>query len=253
SMWAPGRLSPRPPFGRQDGDRAAELFHRRHRRFGRTPDREGELGLDLARAEQPDPVLGPSEHAGLHQRLGVDRRGRVELAGVDRRLDLVEIDLVELARDRRILEPPLGQPAVERHLAALEPLDAHARARGLPLAATAAGLARAGADAATDAAALLARARAIGEFVKFHLTALVLLSVLPGLAPGGRVLPASIGQNADGRDTPGHETDCYFAASTTRTKCLTLAIMPRVCGVSGNSATRPIRLRPSPINVSRCV
>src|SRR5262249_41362234 len=164
---------------------------------------------DLARAEQPDPVLGPPQHAGLHQRLGVDRGGRVELAGVDRRLDLVEIDLVELARERRVLEPPLGQPAVERHLAALEPLDAHTLAPlapppgpgGVPFPAGPAGLPGAGAKAATDTAALLARARTIGEFVQFHLTALVLLSVLPGLAPGGRVLPASIGQNADGRDT----------------------------------------------------
>src|SRR5262249_43051677 len=189
SMWAPGRLSPRPPFGRQEGDGAAELSHRRHRRFGRTPDREGELGLDLARAEQPDPVLGPSEHAGLHQRLGVDRRGRVELAGVDRRLDLVEVDLIELARERLILEAPLGQPAVERHLAALNPLVGSPGARGRPLAAAAAGLARARADAATDAAALLARARTIGEFVQFHLTTLVLPSVLPGLAPAAASCP----------------------------------------------------------------
>jgi hypothetical protein len=34
---------------------------------------------------------------------------------------------------------------------------------------------------------------------------------------------------------------------------LTLAIMPRVPGVSGTRATRPIRFRPSPIRVSRCL
>src|SRR5262249_13128768 len=83
-------------------------------------------------------------------------------------------------------------------------LDAHARARGLTLAAAAPGLAGARADAATDAAALLARPRAVGEFVQFHRRTLVLSSVLPGLAPGTCVLPTSMGRNAHGRDEPGH-------------------------------------------------
>ena len=91
---------------------------------------------------------------------------------------------------------------MQRHLAALEALDAHARARGLALAAAAAGLALAGADAAADALARLAGAGTAGEFVAVSLL--------------------------------------YF--STTRTRCATLAIMPRVCGVSTSSATRPILL-----------
>src|SRR5689334_8910493 len=37
-----------------------------------------------------------------------------------------------------------------------------------------------------------------------------------------------------------------------RTRWWTLSIMPRTAGVSGNSATRPILLRLSPINVARC-
>jgi hypothetical protein len=104
---------------------------------------------------------------------------------------------------------------MERHLATFKAFDAHTGARGLALAAAAAGLSRAGADAAADAGTFLARARAICEFVELH-----------------RLSPC---------------------ASTTRTKCRTLAIMPRVCGVSGNSTMRPMRLRPSPINVSRWV
>jgi hypothetical protein len=77
---------------------------------------------------------------------------------------------------------------VERHLAALEAFDAHARARGLTLAATAAGLATAGANAATDTMALLARARPVGYFVEFHDTILILSSVKPGLDPSIHLL-----------------------------------------------------------------
>src|SRR5262249_30239877 len=113
----------------------------------------------------------------------------------------------------RIAEAAFGQAAMQRHLAALEALDADARARGLALAAAATGLASARADAATDAAALLAGARPIGEFVQLH-----------------RLSPVT---------------------SCTRTRCATLAIIPRTCGVSGRSTTRPMRLSPSPINVSR--
>src|SRR5262249_54464918 len=144
---------------------------------------------------------------------GIDHRAGIEPPGIDRRLNPAEIDLVEPERERRVAKAALGQPAMQRHLAALEALDAHAGTRGLALAAAPAGLARAGADAAADAAALLARARAVGELVKLH--------------------------------------RCSPFASTTRTRCLTLASMPRVCGVSGSSVTRPIRLSPSPIRVSR--
>src|SRR5262249_33276073 len=185
--------------------------------------------LDFTGIEQPDAVFGPSQHARLHQSLGIHGRGRVELAGVDRRLNFAEIDFVELARERSIAKAALGQPAMERHLAAfkaldsrtgrsrsaLKPFDPRAGAAGRALAAAAAGFAPPRADAAADAGTFLAGARTIGEFVELH------------------------------RRSP--------CASTTRTKCFTLAIMPRVCGVSGNSTTRPMRLRPSPISVSRWV
>src|SRR5262249_33761631 len=166
-------------------------------------------------SERPPPAFGPSKHARLHQALCALGRPGIEPAVVDRRLNLAEIDFVELARERRIAKAALGQPPMERHLAAFKAFDPHTGARGLAFAAAAAGLAHPGADAAADAETFLARARTIGEFVELH------------------------------RRSP--------CASTTRTKCFTLAIMPRVCGVSGNSTTRPMRLRPSPISVSRWV
>src|SRR5262245_28797651 len=150
---------------------------------------ERDLGLDLAAAEQAHAVTGAPQRTGLHQRLGVDDALGVELAGVDRALDAVEIDLNQVERED-IVEAALRQTAVQRHLAAFKALDAHARTRGLALAAAAGLLALAGADAAADAHALLARAGVVGEIGEFH-----------------RLYP-------------------YFP-STTRTRCLTLSIMPR--------------------------
>jgi hypothetical protein len=63
---------------------------------------------------------------------------------------------------------------MERHLAALEALDAHARARGLTFAASATGLAHARADATTDAHAFFSRTRPVGNLVEFHRIVLLL-------------------------------------------------------------------------------
>jgi hypothetical protein len=109
--------------------------------------------------------------------------------------DLVEIDHVELACKGRVPKAALGQPAVQRHLAALEAFDAHAGARGLALAAAATGLAHAGADAAADAHALLARPGAIGELMKLHGTVLALQWLL-WLYDSNQVL--DLGQHAAG-------------------------------------------------------
>src|SRR4249920_3436608 len=131
-------------------------------------DRERDFRLDLAAAENPHPLQGAPQNAGFHHGRGVDLAGGVEAAGIDRLLQASQIDLVELARKLHVLEAALGQAPVQRHLAALEAFDAHAGARGLPLATAAAGLALAGADAAADAFARLARAGPVGEFVQFH-------------------------------------------------------------------------------------
>src|SRR5207302_363827 len=63
---------------------------------------------------------------------------------------------------------------------------------------------------------------------------------------------AGFGPLADGRYEPPAGHDAYFySLPTTRRRCWIFAIMPRVCGVSGTSAVRPIRLSLSPIRVSR--
>jgi hypothetical protein len=108
-----------------------------------------------------------SQHAGIDQHRRVDLGAFLEMqpASVDRRLHPAEIHLVEyLGED--VVEAALGQTPVQRHLSALEALDAHTRARGLTLAAAAAGLAHAGADAATDALAALACPRPVGNLVE---------------------------------------------------------------------------------------
>src|SRR5262245_7881842 len=202
-------------LGGENRHRAAGLFDRGDRRLGGAGDRQRHLGLELAVAEQAHAVLGPPQDAGLDQRLRVDRRLGVELAGIDRLLNAAEIDLVERLAER-FVEAAFGQPPVQRHLAALEALHSDAGAGLLALDAAPGGLALAGANPAADAAARLAGARAVGDFRKLHRT-------YPRL-------PHS---------------------PTTRTRWRTLVIMPRVAGVSGRSLTRPILLRPSPIRVLR--
>src|SRR5690606_39079459 len=127
---------------------------------------------------------------------------------------------------RRVLEAPLGQAPMQRHLAALEALDGDTRTRGLALAAAAAGLAHAGADAAADADPLLSRTRTRSNLIQLHRNVLVLSAA--SSAPAG-----------------------YLSSPTTRTRWATLRIIPRVSAVSGRSLVRPILLSPSPISVSR--
>src|SRR5204862_5223178 len=88
--------------------------------------------------------------------------------GVDCRLHLAEVHLVQPKLKPGVAEAALGQPAMQRHLATFEALDAHTGARGLALAAAPAGLAGARADAAADAEALLPRAVLRGDFVQLH-------------------------------------------------------------------------------------
>src|SRR5262245_12801493 len=173
-------------LGRQDRDRAAGLFDRRHRRLGRAGDRDGDLGLELALAQEPDAVLGPPQDAGLDQDLGIDRGLGVELAGVDRGLQAAEVDLAELLAER-LVETARGQAPMQRHLAAFAAFHRDARARLLARDATPGGLALAGADAAADAAARLAGARAVGDFGKLHRTVLVCVTRRPR-ARGGELL-----------------------------------------------------------------
>src|SRR5262245_33669521 len=108
-----------------------------------------------------------ADQPSLAQRLGIDGLRGVEPAGVDRRLHPAEIDHRVLTAEH-VVEATLGQTHMERHLAALETLDAHAGAGGLALAAAPGSLALAGADAAADADSRLARARIVGELIQLH-------------------------------------------------------------------------------------
>src|SRR3954447_21388389 len=151
----------------QDLHGAAGLLDRRDRGLGGAVHLDRELGLEFAAAEQPQAVLGATDHAGLHQRFDGDGFLDVDQLGVDRFLKPVEIDLGEVEPED-VVEAALRQAPMQRHLAALEALDAHARTRGLALAAAARSLALARTDATADAHALLARAGVVGDIAELH-------------------------------------------------------------------------------------
>src|SRR4051812_47481261 len=159
--------------GTQDLHGAAGLLDRRDGGFRRAMDFDIELCLDLAASEQTHAGFGAANGAGFHQRFGVDGILGIERLGVDRGLNTVEIDLGEF-QPEDVGEAALRQAPVQRHLPALEPLDAHARARGLALAAATGLLALAGTDAAADTLALLARSGIVGDFAELHRSTLIL-------------------------------------------------------------------------------
>ena len=97
----------------------------------------------------------------------VDRLAGVQLAGGDRRLQRAEVHRRVLLAER-IVEAALRQPAIDRHLTALEAVQRHACARLLALHALAGGLALARADAAPEPLGLQARAGIVAQFVELH-------------------------------------------------------------------------------------
>src|SRR5690606_39248245 len=115
-------------------------------------------------------------------------------------------------------EAALRQTAVDWHLAAFEAIDRNARTGLLTLDAATTGLAGARTDTATNALARLDRTWLVTQIVEFHIS----ISLR------------------------------YHASSTTRTRCGSLAIMPRTAGVSSSVLRRCILLRPRPISVARC-
>ena len=129
--------------------------------------------------------MPPRARPARLQRVMVERALDIELAGIDRLLDRADVHLgIVLGED--VVEAALRQPHVERHLAALEAGDRHARARLGALLAAPGGLAEARADAAADAHAALARALVVPEFVEFHGLALAFAFVaqFPGEGRG---------------------------------------------------------------------
>src|SRR5690606_5695645 len=97
----------------------------------------------------------------------VDRLARIKATSIDSALQIAERDLVELVAAARA-EAALRQAPMERHLATLEAADRNARTRGLALAAAAARLADAGADAAADPDARLTRTGIVLDVVEPH-------------------------------------------------------------------------------------
>src|SRR5258708_4183680 len=69
---------------RQDFHRAARLLDRRDGGFRSAVNLDIQLGLEFTAAEQPHAVLRAPDHAGFHQRFGVDGAVGVERLGVDR-------------------------------------------------------------------------------------------------------------------------------------------------------------------------
>src|SRR5438270_10663551 len=152
---------------REDLHRAAGLLDGRDRGLRGAVHFDVELGLELAAAEQPQATLGAAQHASLDQGFDVHHAAGVDLLGIDRILEPVEIDLGELDAED-VVEAALGQTAMQGHLAAFETLDAHARTRGLALATAAGLLALARTNAAADAHTLLARAGIVGDIAELH-------------------------------------------------------------------------------------
>src|SRR6185312_1977754 len=147
---------------------AARRLHRLHRRGRCGGELDGQLRLELAMAEEAGRRYGIAHQPGRMQRRGGDGGARIEPAAVDRRLDAADID--DLVFDaEQVLEAALGQAAMQRHLAALEALDAHAGARLLAFDAAAGGLVEARADAAAEPLLAPARPRIVADFIELHI------------------------------------------------------------------------------------
>jgi hypothetical protein len=130
-------------------------------------DRQRQLCLELARAQQTQPILGAAKNAGFHE---VGRRhvlARLQLALVDCLLQRAEADLV-IVFAAPLVEAALGQTAMQWHLAAFEAADGNAGTGCLALAAAAALLADTRADTTADADAEFSRAFDIFEFIQPH-------------------------------------------------------------------------------------
>src|SRR5215216_1967613 len=188
----------------------------RARGLGEAVRVDGQRLLELTAAQDLDGHVPALRQAGGSQRREVDRRARVEALLEVGEVDRLRVRPEHLERHRHLLVRPaqLPHPHVDRRLAALEACAVlRAGARPVALVAAAGGLAVAGAGAAADALAVLARARRGLEVVE-----------------------------PDGHD---------FSSTVTRWR--TEWTIPRSCGDSGFSTVWPIRRRPSERSVSRCL
>ena len=108
----------------------------RSRTSRRREPRSSSLALSSPRPSSRTPSLARRTTPALTSDSTVDGLVGVDQLGVDRVLQPVEIDLGEVEPED-VVEAALRQAPMQRHLAAFEALDAHARTRGLALAAAA--------------------------------------------------------------------------------------------------------------------
>src|SRR6188472_2834360 len=148
-------------------DGAAGLFHRLGGAPAGVVDRDRDFRGEHALAEQPHTIPRLARQAGRQQGCRVHRLAGIEPARIDCRLQPPQIDLVEAQRIR-LGEAALGQPAIDRHLTALEACLGAAGPRRLALAAAPGRLAEPGADAAANPLAHMAGARLVGNAVELH-------------------------------------------------------------------------------------
>jgi hypothetical protein len=153
---------------RRNDDLAPELFHRLDRGLRRALDLDGERQLELALGEEPHAIAEPVQNSGGDERGTVDGRIGLERAGFKRLLQAAEIDDAKILAEHLVVEAALGQAAMERRLAALEAVERDAGTRRLALAAAAAGLALARADAAPDALRAVMGAGIVLDLVELH-------------------------------------------------------------------------------------
>src|SRR5664280_1955550 len=92
----------------EDFHAAAGLLDRRDSGFRRPVDREIDLALEFAVAEQLHAALGAPHQAGFHHGRGIDWIFGIDEPGIDSRLHLADIGLVEPDRERRVAEAALG-------------------------------------------------------------------------------------------------------------------------------------------------
>src|SRR5690606_16416453 len=154
-------------LGLDQADRAADLFHRLMGGCRGVVHGDVDFRLELARAEQPDPVLLTTDHAGRNECGEVDRLAGVDLASVDGLRQPAQAQLVPLLA-LPLVEAALRQAPVERHLTAFETAEADARARLLALYTPAGSLAETGADAPADTNAELAGSGIVLQFIETH-------------------------------------------------------------------------------------
>src|SRR5262245_15575508 len=158
-------------FGRRENlHGAAGLLYRSDCGFRGPPHRKFDPGFKFAFTEELYSTFFAAHQPCFHHDCSIDGSLGVDQAGIDRSLNLAEIDFIELGRERRIAEAALWQAPMERHLAALKTLDPDACSGGLTLAAPAAGLAHSRADAAADPHALFTRTRLVRDLIEFHRT-----------------------------------------------------------------------------------